>query len=242
MVSIRALIKAFLTDPLSLMVFVFGRPNGNILDVGCGDGSRFETIRYLAKSSARVDDVIVTATGIDAYVPSIKGATVYDERIIACVVALPLRDMSFDTALCTEVIEHLEKDKATTLLNELRRVAGRVILTTPNGHYQQHADINPMQEHKSFYTPSDFKRWGLATSGIGIRGFFGGEGFVNRIRFGIIRKVMWMMYIGATPLTSKWPRFCGQIIATGWDSASMVDFFSQGVRSPLETQIPPQEI
>jgi SAM-dependent methyltransferase len=215
MVSIQALVKTFLTDPLSFMIFVFGKPSGNILDVGCGDGSRFETISYLVRSSIRVHDAIATAIGIDGYLPSLRVATVYDERIIASVVSLPIRDKSFDTALCIEVIEHLERNEATNLLCELRRVSGRIILTTPNGRYQQHGDDNPMQEHKSFYSPSDFMQWGLATTGVGIRGFFGCEGLVNRIRFRMIQKLMWIMYVWATPLTSKWTRLCGHIIAKG---------------------------
>jgi len=69
---------------------------------------------------------------------------------------------------CIEVIEHLEWSAGEKLLDELERIGSRVIVTTPNIHFQQgEYDGNIFQRHLSGWNPSDFKTRGYRVYGAG---------------------------------------------------------------------------
>lgn len=71
------------------------------------------------------------------------------DAIMASSTALPLRTESFDLAVCSELIEHLNTDNVKATLGELNRVAEHVVVTTPNCYL--HAKIlDPT--HVNFFT------------------------------------------------------------------------------------------
>jgi ubiquinone/menaquinone biosynthesis C-methylase UbiE len=81
---------------------------------------------------------------------------------------LPFSDKTFDVATCIEVIEHLPKNNGFYLLNELERIAKKVIITTPNVSFKQEAlDNNPFQKHLSRWFVKDFIERGYKVKGVG---------------------------------------------------------------------------
>lgn len=65
--------------------------------------------------------------------PGSKPASVANKTAYATIAGLPFGDRSFDLAVCTEVLEHLEPDILAAGVAELARVSGRyVLLSVPN--------------------------------------------------------------------------------------------------------------
>lgn len=94
---------------------------GTILDVGCGSGHH---TKYLK------GDVTVCDISKDA-VDYVKEKLGFEGFVCDVTKGLP-KDISFDTVVCTEVLEHL--DAPLKLLEELKRVAKkRVIISLPKG-------------------------------------------------------------------------------------------------------------
>jgi len=124
--------------------------SGSILDVGCGEA------HYLAS----VDSFKI---GLDIWRPSLQKARAFCSDTVQCDLkgGLPFKDKSFDTILCIEVIEHLDKDQGLSLLQELSRVARReVILTTPRGFLPLTSASKPYMTHRSGWTESELERLG----------------------------------------------------------------------------------
>ena len=75
------------------------------------------------------------------------------EVVLGDVLALPFSDKTYDTALCIEVIEHIDDDeKALFEIARVMRSNGRGLFTTPNGDVM--LNINPY--HVRHYSPKDF--------------------------------------------------------------------------------------
>lgn len=92
---------------------------GRLLDVGCG------TKPYAPLFAQYVDEHV----GVD-HPDSPHALTAVD--VLATAYDIPLENASFDTALLTEVLEHLERpEDALREVGRLLRPEGAVILTTP---------------------------------------------------------------------------------------------------------------
>ncbi|MGB6874133.1 MAG: class I SAM-dependent methyltransferase [Dehalococcoidia bacterium] len=92
---------------------------GHLLDVGCGESPYQPLFEPYVSAYLRTDEAI------SRYNP--KGIDFYSSAL-----ALPIRDESFDTVLCTEVLEHLSDPFKG--LHELVRVTkhgGMIILSAP---------------------------------------------------------------------------------------------------------------
>jgi ubiquinone/menaquinone biosynthesis C-methylase UbiE len=86
-----------------------------VLDVGCGSG--FITNRLKSK---------FLIMGLDI---SFQALTKVDSlRIQAASQYLPFKEKAFDLVICTEVIEHLQKEVYLKTINEIKRVAKKYIL------------------------------------------------------------------------------------------------------------------
>ncbi|MDP3460833.1 MAG: methyltransferase domain-containing protein, partial [Hyphomonas sp.] len=92
------------------------------MDVGCGTGALLRRVR-----AARTD--LGALVGVDFVIdPALKDEGI--QYFAAKVEALPFPDNSFDTVICTHVIEHIVDYRAA--IAELRRVARqRLILVVP---------------------------------------------------------------------------------------------------------------
>ena len=137
-----------------------------VLDVGCGKG---EPMAFIKKH------VKFKAVGVDIFPPYLRTAQqngIYEDVILADVTNLPLKDRQFDTVICMEVLEHLEKEDGEKLLGELERVARRqILITTPISKYEQDPyDKNPYQEHKYIWQLDELRKRGYQVRGAGLRG------------------------------------------------------------------------
>lgn len=121
-----------------------------ILDVGCGDGV---LSWMLAKRGAEV-------CGIDINEEAIKVAQKKCKNInanfcAASIYNIPFPSRHFDSILCIDVIEHLQKPHEA--LNELKRVwnkSGPMIITTPI----KWRDVPKSKFHVKEYTVREFRR------------------------------------------------------------------------------------
>ena len=126
------------------------RGSKSILDVGCGTG--------VAMLSLNRDHCFNYTIGVDGHYPYLKSCRLnntHTDFVLADIRHLPLIPRSFDSVICLEVLEHLEKKDGYEFLQSLERIARQgVILALPIGHYGQHAfDGNPYQEHRSQWEP-----------------------------------------------------------------------------------------
>lgn len=146
----------FLADLLKLI------PNNvnSLLDVGCGRGIVGALMRIYRNPKRLV--------AVDAFQPVLAFCLqhkLYDEYVTANLARLPLpfSNGEFDVATCVEVIEHLPKKAGVKLLDELERVANKVIVTTPEFFFHQSCfDENHFQAHLSVWTVNDFAEKGYS--------------------------------------------------------------------------------
>ncbi len=127
------------------------KPNTTVIDIGCGD----------KQYTRHVEAMGCTVTTIDAW-----SNTNPDHLIDLEVSPLPFEDNTFDSAMVTDVIEHLTKEGGKRLLKEVQRVVkGNLVLTTPlwwsdNKHNVDNPKLwcygNEYDLHKSLWKPEDF--------------------------------------------------------------------------------------
>ena len=133
-----------------------------IIEIGCGDGASLEELnqRQFGKSLFGLE---ISSSGIEQVrsknLRSLTEAQVFDGQII------PYKDGSFDLAILSHVVEHLEQPRA--VLHEARRVAKHVFVEVPLEHtwrLKPDFDFNEVG-HINFYTTTTIRRL-LQTSGL----------------------------------------------------------------------------
>ncbi|MFQ5570696.1 MAG: class I SAM-dependent methyltransferase [Rhodothermales bacterium] len=132
-----------------------------VLDAGCGEG--FVT-SYLARQ-----DPAVRVTGIDVSPEAIAYAQEHFGELAhfrtGNLYKLPFSDHSFDTVVCSEVLEHL--DDTERAVSELKRVARKyVIVTVPREPYfkwlndfGRRLGVSPDPGHVNFWTKKGFQEF-----------------------------------------------------------------------------------
>jgi ubiquinone/menaquinone biosynthesis C-methylase UbiE len=137
------------SSPLAMIVRVMNEVQGTrILDVGCGCGvygyllrNKWQDtppgqvqFRTFATRDCANDEPKLLA-GLDIQLENIRRCSkhrIYDFLALAHANELPFSDNCFDTVLCIEVLEHLEKEKALEALRQMERVANkRIVVTVP---------------------------------------------------------------------------------------------------------------
>lgn len=130
-----------------------------VLDAGCGEGF---VSHYLAMRNGSM-----SITGVDVQAQAIEFAKKeFGETVtyrLGSLYALPFSDNSFDTVLCSQVLEHV--DDVETAVAELKRVARRfVVITVPREPYFKFANdfarairFSEDPGHVNFWTSSDFQ-------------------------------------------------------------------------------------
>ncbi len=124
------------------------RVGGSILDIGVGPGGLLNILH--------IDERFDRVTGIDIrhYSKLVKMSEDLDIRIMD-VGNMSFADNSFDTLVCMEVLEHIEKPHFLRALSELRRVAAKqVFMTIPlrepaplPPYHKQRFDFADIEEH-----------------------------------------------------------------------------------------------
>ena len=163
----------------------------SLVDVGCGTGGFINSSRRWGNYSKVRKAYKI---GLDIYDPFLRDAKrIYDEVIKCDVKCIPLRNTIIDVVICSQVIEHLEKEGGLRLLNELERICcNEIMLTTHVGHYAKLCpeDDNPFQAHRSVWYPFEF-----IAKGYLVRGFHGARfPYVKKSSYPYF-KVRWLIRV-----------------------------------------------
>ena len=136
------------------------------IDIGCGKG----TMGALLRNYRPVE----YSVGVDAFPPYLvhnANRGYYDDLMLIDLErceSLPFRDKEFDLVLCIEVVEHLERNNALRIIDELGRIGRRAIVSTPSVEVPRPAlDGNPWQRHRCVITRKDFRDHGYEVNGVG---------------------------------------------------------------------------
>jgi hypothetical protein len=146
----------------------------SLLDVGCGANSPVG--RFQRRPPRTV--------GVDLHEPSLersRAAGFHDEyrRLDVMQIADEFGADSFDAVVAFDLLEHLTTEDGRRLIDAMAAVARkRVVLLTPNGFIpQDEYDDNPLQEHRSGWSPADLHALGFTVHGInGLRVLRGEQG------------------------------------------------------------------
>ena len=108
---------------LCLKLIVEQATGSSVCDIGCGTGY---LLRYIKANAGRAFERLA---GVDFVLPATNPDPSI-EFVDATIEKLPFADGSFDTVICTHVIEHILDYRAA--IAELRRIAGRrLIIVVP---------------------------------------------------------------------------------------------------------------
>ncbi len=141
--------------------------NGDVLEVGCGEGRGVATLMEQSNSFTAVDKIEEALAVLRRKFPGAKFVSMNIPPLTG------LADNTYDTIVSFQVIEHIQDDK--TFLNEIKRVlkpGGVAMLTTPNR--QMSLSRNPW--HIREYLPGELK--GLAQQifkSVELKGITGNE-------------------------------------------------------------------
>jgi len=137
----------------------------SMIDLGCGRGIVGAIVR-IYRDPKRV-------VGVDVFKPYLdfcEKRGIYTELLQWDLrnLPLPFNDDEFDLAVALEVLEHMPKAKGLLLVEELERIANRIIVSTPTIFFRQPLyDENLFQKHISIWHYNEFKQKGYIVRGIG---------------------------------------------------------------------------
>jgi hypothetical protein len=145
-------------------VIVALRPN-SVLDIGVGFGKygvlAREYLEMWDNESYEKSAWRYRIDGIEAFEPYLTPLHnyVYDHIYIgdACDI-VPRLDHKYDLVLLIDVLEHMEKEVGTALLNQLRQKADGILICVPNEFTVQN-DLfgNPYEIHRTFWSKRELR-------------------------------------------------------------------------------------
>ncbi len=134
-----------------LKAYIAAKPwiNGELLEVGCGEGRGVETLLPLAESYFGLDKIQEVIDSLKEKYPGVE----FRQAVIPPFEGIA--DNSFDTVVSFQVIEHIPNDRL--FLQEIYRVlkpGGKAIISTPNINHT--LSRNPWHERE--YKPEELIR------------------------------------------------------------------------------------
>jgi GT2 family glycosyltransferase/ubiquinone/menaquinone biosynthesis C-methylase UbiE len=168
-----------------------------VLDVGCGQGLPMLSI----KSRINLDRTV----GVDLFEPYLdycKQNNIHDEYLKIDVRKLPYPAKSFDAVISLQVMEHLPKKEAWKVLEKMEKIARKqVVVAMPIGEmYHPAVDNNPLQLHKSSFTPEEFIKRGYKVLKFGRKDILGETGIVHKVKSIWLRRLIFVLNFLLTPL------------------------------------------
>jgi len=142
----------------------------SILDVGCGLGVYGYMIRVYLELYGDDENFMkklngkqpwsIKMHGIEGYKGYLKYIPdwVYDKVVndSAMKILKKIKDKQYDIALALAIVEHFDKNDGLALLNELKRVGKKVIVSVPIEWHEQTVPENDLETHRSHWTDTDF--------------------------------------------------------------------------------------
>ncbi len=133
-----------------------------VLDIGCGYGATGLYIRTRTYKNGWCH--LVGIDPFQEYVSLQRRMNIYDEVYQDYGENLEFLDKEFDIAIAQHTIEHCTKEIGFKLLDNMERMAKRVIICTPNGYTESGPlDNNQDNHHRSGWHSEDFKKRGYHT-------------------------------------------------------------------------------
>jgi ubiquinone/menaquinone biosynthesis C-methylase UbiE len=127
----------------------------------------------------------IDADAIEIHAPSALFSSQYYRKVevgdaLDALYALP--DESYDMVVCFDAIEHFTKERALQVLNQMERIAKKVVfVSSVNWFYEQpEYDGNPFQNHLCLLTSREIERLGYTTRGFGYRSKYAGSVLFRR--------------------------------------------------------------
>jgi SAM-dependent methyltransferase len=134
-----------------------------VLDLGCGPSSLLQYVKGPTKT-----------VGVEYWKPSIEESMknrIHSEYINADITTVKYPDLSFDSVILIDVIEHFTRDDALALIRTIQHWARKnVIILVPNGFVPQDEEDeqgNKKQHHLSGWSVRDLNELGFRVRGIG---------------------------------------------------------------------------
>jgi SAM-dependent methyltransferase len=130
------------------------------LDLGCGPSSPLRHCSWIKYS-----------VGVEAFKPYLeksKEKKIHTKYLYEKIENLDFPENSFDAVIMIDVLEHLPKETALSVLIKAEKWAKKkVILSTPNGFVGQPIiDENPYQKHQSGWACQEMARLGFRCHGL----------------------------------------------------------------------------
>lgn len=193
-----------LYHPLVLKFFPEDLSGKTIVDLGCGKGIYAYLIRATKNSTG------VRLIGVDKNKENIRFVNkfkVYNDTAVSFLPQMNLVPKKVDYVLCSEVLEHLSKDKGVKLLDNIDKMCKKMaIVTTPNILFQP-AGNEDFDKHVSLWSVKEFKNRGFNVYGIGIK-IPPASG-----RYRLWEQLFYGIEYIATPFSWIFPQISGSLIA-----------------------------
>jgi 2-polyprenyl-3-methyl-5-hydroxy-6-metoxy-1,4-benzoquinol methylase len=142
-----------------------------ILDIGKGFGKYgFLIHEYLGIDNQKKiihnlqlreqSKVIIDAVEIDSDLMLPHLEHVYDKIIFGNILETYSELEKYDLILMIDIIEHLEKEPAVTMLKEFLKKGNKILIATPRHFFKQYLFESKFEEHVSHWSVKDFKSIG----------------------------------------------------------------------------------
>lgn len=170
-----------------------------LLDLGCGNKSPLQCAP------------VPYSVGVELFKPYLeesKKRRIHSQYILADIREIEFKENSFDTVLLLGLIEHLSAEDVPDLIKKAKKWAKKkVIVSTSSGFVRQEDyEGNPLQVHKTGWTPAAMKELGFEIHGA--RGWKALYGYNTRLKRTQLRFRPAMFWQVISDITQKITYFC----------------------------------